>query len=86
VRLVAVLGSATAPGRWHRAVAEAVERAGRRDELSVELIDLAGQNDREMREQSLAEVDISPTVARLAGSGGVTRGAGLARPPLTMRG
>jgi hypothetical protein len=36
VRLVAVLGSATAPGRLHRAVAEAVERAGRRDELSVE--------------------------------------------------
>jgi FMN reductase len=41
VCLVAVLGSATAPGRLHRAVAEAVERAGRREELSVELIDLA---------------------------------------------
>ena len=35
-----------------------------------------------MREQSLAQVDISPTVARLAGSGGVTRGrrAGSAAP------
>jgi FMN reductase len=43
VRLVAVLGSATAPGRLHHAMAEAVERAARPGELSVELIDLAGQ-------------------------------------------
>jgi len=36
-----VLGSATAPGRLHRAVAQALERAERHGELSVELIDLA---------------------------------------------
>ncbi len=40
MRLVVVLGSATAPGRLHRALAEAVERA-EGNGTSVELIDLA---------------------------------------------
>jgi FMN reductase len=39
-RLVAVLGSATAPGRLHRALSEALERASVTGELSTELIDL----------------------------------------------
>lgn len=41
MRLVAVLGSATAAGRLHRALSEAVERAARGAALSVEPIDLA---------------------------------------------
>ena len=40
VRLIAVLGSATPPGRLHRAVAEALDRAADAD---VELIDLGEQ-------------------------------------------
>jgi FMN reductase len=43
MRLVVVLGSATAPGRLHRALAEAVERAERGRGTAVELIDLAGR-------------------------------------------
>jgi FMN reductase len=41
VRLVAVLGSATAPGRLHRAISEALERAELGGCASAELIDLA---------------------------------------------
>lgn len=41
MRLVAVLGSATAPGRLHRAIHEALERAALGGSASVELIDLA---------------------------------------------
>jgi FMN reductase len=39
-RLVAVLGSATAPGRLHRALSEALARAAVPGQLSTELIDL----------------------------------------------
>jgi FMN reductase len=39
-RLVAVLGSATAPGRLHRALTEALARAASSGEVSIELIDL----------------------------------------------
>ena len=39
-RLVAVLGSATAPGRLHRAVSEALARAQASGQASTELIDL----------------------------------------------
>lgn len=41
--LVAVLGSATAPGRLHRALADALERAGREGGVSTELIDLGAR-------------------------------------------
>lgn len=40
MRLVAVLGSATAPGRLHRALTEALARAQAGGEASTELIDL----------------------------------------------
>jgi len=39
-RLVAVLGSATAPGRLHRALSEALARAAAADGISTQLIDL----------------------------------------------
>ena len=41
IEIVAVLGSATPPGRLRRAVADAVERASRLDRVNAELIDLA---------------------------------------------
>jgi len=40
-RLVAVLGSATAPGRLHRALSEALARAAAPGRLRTEMIDLA---------------------------------------------
>lgn len=47
IKLTAVLGSVTAPGRLHRAVAEAVDRAGAARGVAglaeAELIDLAGR-------------------------------------------
>jgi FMN reductase len=43
IKLTAILGSVTAPGRLHRAVADAVDRAGAAGLAEAELIDLAGR-------------------------------------------
>jgi FMN reductase len=85
MRLVAVLGSATAPGRLHRALSEAVERAGRGDGLSVELIDLAACRiePADGRPPEALNDDTATTVAAIAAADAVVLATPVYRGSLT---
>jgi FMN reductase len=84
VRLVAVLGSATPPGRLHRALAEAVERA-QQDGVSVELIDLATRRiaPADGRPPTALDDDTAATVEAIAGADAVVLATPVYRGSLT---
>jgi FMN reductase len=67
-RLVAVLGSATPPGRLHRALSEALARAQERGGLDVELVDLGGLRiaAADGRTPETLSDDTEATIAKLA--------------------
>ena len=86
MRLVAVLGSATPPGRLHRAVAEARRASGRAARaVGVELIDLAERRiaPADGRPPTALDDDTAATVEAIAGADAVVLATPVYRGSLT---
>jgi FMN reductase len=85
MRLVAVLGSVTPPGRLHRALGEAVERAQQGGGVSVELIDLATRRiaPADGRPPAAFDDDTAATVEAIAGADAVVLATPVYRGSLT---
>jgi FMN reductase len=84
-RLVAVLGSATAPGRLHRALSEALERARSGEAVATELIDLATRRiaPADGRAPEDLDDDTAATVAAIAAADAVVLATPVYRGSLT---
>lgn len=84
-RLVAVLGSATAPGRLHRALGEALARAGESGRADVELIDLGAVTiaPADGRPADQLGDDTAATLAAIAGADAVVLATPVYRGSMT---